>query len=154
MQIRPATAADADAIAAIWNPIIRDTAITFWPTERSGDEITQMIKARHAAGHVFLQGAMLGAVQIAVCTGFDAVLVWGAAGAARVPGERPGWMAAQRWLLGGALAALLFVELSLRELIGPAAGRLHTARSRNDIDHTLFKLALKTRIDTLLALPL
>lgn len=64
-----------------------------------------------AAGHVFLQGAVLGAVQIAVCTGFDAVLVWGAAGAARFLGERPGWMAAQRWLLGGALA-LIAVKLA------------------------------------------
>jgi argininosuccinate lyase len=30
------------------------------------------------------------------------------------------------------------------------AGRLHTGRSRNDIDHTLFKLVLKQRIDVLL----
>jgi len=30
-------------------------------------------------------------------------------------------------------------------------GRLHTARSRNDIDHTFLKLALKPRIDALLA---
>src|SRR5690606_26158075 len=28
-------------------------------------------------------------------------------------------------------------------------GRLHTGRSRNDIDHTLYKLALKARIDAL-----
>lgn len=54
VRIRDARPEDAAGIAAIWNPIIRDTAITFWPTERSGDEITQMIKARHAAGHVFL----------------------------------------------------------------------------------------------------
>ena len=33
--IRDACAGDAAGIAAIWNPIIRDTAITFWPTERS-----------------------------------------------------------------------------------------------------------------------
>jgi threonine/homoserine/homoserine lactone efflux protein len=62
-------------------------------------------------GHVFLQGAVLGAVQIAVCTAFDAVLVWGAAGAARFLGTRPLWMAAQRWVLGGALA-LLAVKLA------------------------------------------
>jgi argininosuccinate lyase len=31
------------------------------------------------------------------------------------------------------------------------AGRLHTGRSRNDIDHTLFKMVLKQRIDVLLA---
>lgn len=42
------------------------------------------------------------------------------------------------------------VERELRLRVGPdIAGRLHTARSRNDIDHTLFKLALKQRIDKL-----
>ena len=59
-----------------------------------------------ARGDVFLQGALLGAIQIAVCTGFDALLVWGAAGTARFLGTRPGWLAAQRWVLGGALALL------------------------------------------------
>ena len=34
------------------------------------------------------------------------------------------------------------IEKELRKRLGPdLAGRLHTARSRNDIDHTLFKLA-------------
>jgi argininosuccinate lyase len=43
-----------------------------------------------------------------------------------------------------------FVERLLTERIGPdTAGRLHTGRSRNDIDHTLFKLALRERIDSL-----
>jgi argininosuccinate lyase len=43
------------------------------------------------------------------------------------------------------------IERELRKRLGPdLAGRLHTARSRNDIDHTLFKLGLKERIDTLL----
>ena len=52
--LRDATPDDAPGIAAIWNPIIRDTAITFWPTERSLPEITQMIHDRQAAGHAFL----------------------------------------------------------------------------------------------------
>lgn len=44
------------------------------------------------------------------------------------------------------------VERELKSRLGPdLGGRLHTARSRNDIDHTLFKLALKPRIDALLA---
>ncbi|MFC7066821.1 argininosuccinate lyase [Brucella rhizosphaerae] len=44
------------------------------------------------------------------------------------------------------------IEKELKALIGAdVAGRLHTARSRNDIDHTLFKLSLKKHIDTLLA---
>lgn len=59
-----------------------------------------------ARGDVFVQGALLGAVQIAVCTGFDALLVRGAAGAARFLGTRPGWLAAQRWVLGAALGLL------------------------------------------------
>jgi argininosuccinate lyase len=42
------------------------------------------------------------------------------------------------------------IEKELRGRLGPdVAGRLHTGRSRNDIDHTLFKLALKERIDDL-----
>ncbi|WP_207792085.1 LysE family translocator [Siccirubricoccus phaeus] len=64
-----------------------------------------------ARGHVFLQGALLGAVQIAVCTLFDAVLVWGAAATARFLGTRPIWMAVQRWVLGAALG-LLAVKLA------------------------------------------
>lgn len=58
------------------------------------------------AGHVFLQGAILGAVQIATCTAFDAVLVKGAAGTARFLATRPMWLAAQRYILGAALALI------------------------------------------------
>lgn len=65
-----------------------------------------------SAGHVFVQGAILGAVQILVCTGFDALLVKGAAGTARFLATRPMWLAAQRYVLGGALA-LLAVKLAL-----------------------------------------
>ncbi|NOG68899.1 LysE family transporter [Roseicella sp. DB1501] len=67
-----------------------------------------------ARGHVLLQGAVLGSVQIAVCTLFDALLVLGAAGTARLLGAHPRWMAAQRWLLGGALG-LLAVKLATTE---------------------------------------
>lgn len=43
-----------------------------------------------------------------------------------------------------------FVERELARHVGPdTAARLHTGRSRNDIDHTLFKLALKERLDAL-----
>jgi argininosuccinate lyase len=43
------------------------------------------------------------------------------------------------------------IEKELKARIGvDTAGRLHTARSRNDIDHTLFKLGLKERIDGLM----
>ncbi|MBL4627408.1 MAG: argininosuccinate lyase [Roseicyclus sp.] len=44
-----------------------------------------------------------------------------------------------------------FVEDQLKRRIGPdLAGGLHTARSRNDIDHTVFKMALRTRTDAML----
>ena len=62
-------------------------------------------------GDVLLQGIILGGIQIAVCTVFDAALVWGAAGVSRFMGARPGWMAAQRWVLGGALG-LIAVKLA------------------------------------------
>lgn len=64
-----------------------------------------------ALGSVFAQGAVLGAVQIAVAIVFDGLLVYGAAGVARFLGTRPGWMAAQRWILGVALA-LIAVRLA------------------------------------------
>src|SRR5437773_2368774 len=41
------------------------------------------------------------------------------------------------------------VESRLAELIGPAAGRLHTARSRNDQVATDFRLWIRTTIDAL-----
>jgi len=45
-----------------------------------------------------------------------------------------------------------YVESRLKALIGAeTAGRLHTGRSRNDIDHTLFKMALKDRMAGLYA---
>ncbi|MEM9641092.1 MAG: argininosuccinate lyase [Pseudomonadota bacterium] len=43
------------------------------------------------------------------------------------------------------------VEAELKSRLGPdLGGMLHTARSRNDIDHTVFKMALRQRCDTLL----
>ncbi len=41
------------------------------------------------------------------------------------------------------------IEARLRELVGPAAGRLHTARSRNDQVATDFRLWVRDAIDTL-----
>ncbi len=62
--IRPARPEDAAAIAAFWNPFIRDTAVTFNPVEKSPDDIAAMIAERQAAGHGFLvadhQGAVVG----------------------------------------------------------------------------------------------
>ncbi|WP_182912811.1 GNAT family N-acetyltransferase [Paracoccus onubensis] len=54
IRLRDAGPGDAPAIAAIWNPIIRDTAITFWPQQRSESEIAAIIHDRRKAGHPFL----------------------------------------------------------------------------------------------------
>lgn len=42
MTIRRATPADADAICAIWNPVIRDSVATFNSIEKSPNDIVQM----------------------------------------------------------------------------------------------------------------
>ena len=44
------------------------------------------------------------------------------------------------------------VEAELRRLLGDLGGALHTARSRNDMDHTVFKIALRDRTDAIAAL--
>jgi threonine/homoserine/homoserine lactone efflux protein len=62
-------------------------------------------------GSLFIQAATLGLVQIVVCTLWDAVLVWGAAGTAKFLSTKPFWMAVQRWVLGFALA-LIAVKLA------------------------------------------
>lgn len=54
VQLADATPIDAPGIAAIWNPIIRDTVMTFWPTERPVVEIARLIEDRQATGHAFL----------------------------------------------------------------------------------------------------
>jgi len=42
------------------------------------------------------------------------------------------------------------VEAQLREKLGDVGGALHTARSRNDMDHTLFKMVLREHTSRLL----
>ncbi len=54
ISVRDATARDAAAIADIWNPIIRETVVTFNPVERSAAAIVEMIATRQTAGHAFL----------------------------------------------------------------------------------------------------
>lgn len=43
-----------------------------------------------------------------------------------------------------------YVEAELRRRLGDLGGALHTARSRNDMDHTLFKMALRERAEAML----
>ena len=54
MTIRPARRADFAAILAIWNPVIRDTAVTFSSEEKTADGLAAMIADRRAAGREFL----------------------------------------------------------------------------------------------------
>ncbi|SFQ19891.1 argininosuccinate lyase [Tranquillimonas alkanivorans] len=42
------------------------------------------------------------------------------------------------------------VEAELKRRLGDLGGALHTARSRNDMDHTLFKMALRERAEAML----
>ncbi|MDJ0825533.1 MAG: GNAT family N-acetyltransferase [Rhodobacter sp.] len=52
--LRPAIAADAEAVAAIWNPVIRDTEVTFNSVEKTPDDLSRLFAEKSAAGHVFL----------------------------------------------------------------------------------------------------
>ncbi|SDN46302.1 phosphinothricin acetyltransferase [Lutimaribacter pacificus] len=56
MTIRPARATDAQAIAAIWNPMIRDTAITFTTAEKTEAGLQADIAARDGAFWVADEG--------------------------------------------------------------------------------------------------
>lgn len=49
--IHRATPADATAIAAIWNPYIRDSLVTFNAAEKPADEVARMIADRDRLGH-------------------------------------------------------------------------------------------------------
>ncbi|MGC0366188.1 threonine/homoserine/homoserine lactone efflux protein [Rhodococcus sp. 27YEA15] len=57
-----------------------------------------------AAGPLWQQVAVLGAVQIAVAASINALIVCGAAAMSRFLTARPSWLRAQKWLAGGVLA--------------------------------------------------
>lgn len=57
MIVRPARTDDLPALAALWNPVIRDTTITFSSEEKSVEGLAAMIAARRADGHEFLVAA-------------------------------------------------------------------------------------------------
>ncbi len=59
MIIRPARTEDAPAIAAIWNPLIRDTTVTFTSKEKTEAAIAALIAERGAG---FLVATVSGAV--------------------------------------------------------------------------------------------
>ena len=54
MILRAATAADAPAVAALWNPWITDSAITFNSIAKSPSDVAALIGARQSAGRCFL----------------------------------------------------------------------------------------------------
>lgn len=62
--IRPAGTRHCAAIAAIWNPVIRDTLVTFTDREKTPEALLQMLSETRAAGHGFLvaegPGGLLG----------------------------------------------------------------------------------------------
>ncbi len=60
--IRPVAEADLEAILAIWNPLIRGTAVTFNAAEKSPAELARMIAARRAEGREFLVAGAPGQV--------------------------------------------------------------------------------------------
>lgn len=62
MLIRPARPDDAAAIAAVWNPFIRDTLVTFTDAEKTPEALSQTIRDKDGAGHAFLLAEQGGAV--------------------------------------------------------------------------------------------
>ena len=48
MSVRQATAADAGAVAAIWNHYIRETSVTFNAQEKTAEEVADLIGTRPA----------------------------------------------------------------------------------------------------------
>lgn len=62
VHIRQAGAADAAAIAAVWEPVIRETTITFSDEVKTPAEVAALIAGRAAAGQPFLLAEAAGAV--------------------------------------------------------------------------------------------
>ncbi|MFN3293557.1 MAG: GNAT family N-acetyltransferase [Gemmobacter sp.] len=60
--IRPARPDDAAQIVAFWNPLIRETMVTFNPQEKTAAEVADSIAAKAAADHGFLVAEVDGAI--------------------------------------------------------------------------------------------
>lgn len=61
--IRDAVAQDAAGLAALWNPWIADTTVTFNSILKTADDLAKMIATRQANGHGFLvadSGGLIG----------------------------------------------------------------------------------------------
>ena len=62
MILRPAVSDDAAAVAAIWNPVIRDTAATFTTQEKTVEGLAADFATRAAEGKLFLLAEEAGTV--------------------------------------------------------------------------------------------
>lgn len=60
--IRAASPEDAVTIAAIWRPVVEETAITFNPVPKTAADVLAMQTERAANGHAFLVAQVDGAV--------------------------------------------------------------------------------------------
>lgn len=52
--IRAATEADSAGVLSVWNPIIRDTLVTFTDADKTAEGIAASLAEKAAAGHAFL----------------------------------------------------------------------------------------------------
>lgn len=67
--IRPATAQDIPALLAIWNPIIRDTMVTFASIPKTAQDLFSMMKDKERDGQAFLVAEHQGQVVGFACYG-------------------------------------------------------------------------------------
>lgn len=61
---------------------------------------------RPEAGHVMLQGFVLGTVQISVSMTVNSIIIFTAGAIAAIMKRRPSWIKRQRWVTGGLLGAV------------------------------------------------
>ncbi|VTU30450.1 Homoserine/homoserine lactone efflux protein [Variovorax sp. SRS16] len=92
---RPARLFSMGFLTNLLNPKVAMFYLSFFPQFLHPDR-----------GSVLLQSLALGAVQIGVSGGINALLVLGAAGLTRFLSKSQGWLRAQRYLMGSVLAAL------------------------------------------------
>jgi threonine/homoserine/homoserine lactone efflux protein len=91
----PATLLRMGFLTNLLNPKVAMFYLSFFP---------QFIHPER--GSVLLQSLALGAIQIGVSVGVNALLILGAAGITAFLSQSAGWLRAQRWLMGSVLAAL------------------------------------------------
>lgn len=91
----PATLFRMGFLTNLLNPKVAMFYLSFFP---------QFIDPQR--GPVLLQALQLGAVQIAVSGGVNALLVMGAAGVTAFLSRKRAWLVAQRWVMGAVLGGL------------------------------------------------